>query len=177
LKSLQPIYRIPIIYGLIAAAASISLFCILYYAGRNPLLIPAFLDFRILLFPIFLVFGIRDYKENHNQGILHFWQGISIGMQTILIIAFLMSLFILIFGTLIEPGFVHEFVTESIQNIELMRDKLLESIGKESLEKSLELLPTTTIVDLAIDYLIKSLPYGIFLAIIISLILRKKPNF
>lgn len=177
MKRLQSIYRIPIRYALIASAAAITLFCILYFAGRNPLFIPPFLDFRILLFPIFLVFGIRDYKENHNQGYLHFWQGISVGFQITLIISFVMSLFILVFGTVIEKGFVNEFITESIRNIESTREQLLESIGKETLEKTLELLPTTTIAHLAIDYFIKSLPYGIFLTIIISLILRKKPNF
>ena len=88
-----------------------------------------------------------------------------------------MSLFILVFGTVIEKGFVNEFITESIRNIESTREQLLESIGKETLDKTLELLPTTTIAHLAIDYFIKSLPYGIFLTIIISLILRKKPNF
>ena len=98
-------------------------------------------------------------------------------MQIILIIALSMSVFILVFGILVEPGFVDAFISESISNIEAMRDQVIESIGQDSLEKSLELLPTTTIVDLAIDYFIKSLPYGIFLAIIISLILRKKPNF
>lgn len=177
MKRLQAIYRIPIRYALIASAASIILFCILYYAGRNPLFIPPFLDFRVLLFPIFLVFGIRDYKENHNQGYLHFWQGISVGLQIMLIISFVMSIFILIFGTVVEPDFVNEFISGSIQNIESTREKLLESIGKETLEKTLEILPTTTIAHLAIDYFIKSLPYGIFIAIIISLILRKKPNF
>ena len=177
MKKINNIYSIPLKYGLIASSLSIVLFSILFYADRNPLLIPAFLDFRIILFPIFLVFAIRDFKENCNDGYLHFWQGLSVGMQIILIIALSMSVFILVFGILVEPGFVDAFISESISNIEAMRDQVIESIGQDSLEKSLELLPTTTIVDLAIDYFIKSLPYGIFLAIIISLILRKKPNF
>ena len=141
------------------------------------MLIPAFLDFRILLFPIFLVFSIRDFKENHNNGLLHFWQGFSIGILVICIIAIIMSLFILAFGSWIEPDFVENFIQSSIDQIESVKSKLITAIGEEEITKVLEILPSTTLFDLAFDYLLKSLPYGLFLTIIISLILRKKSNF
>jgi hypothetical protein len=140
------------------------------------LLIPAFLDFRILLFPIFLVFSIRDFKELHNGGFLHFWQGFSIGLMVIILIALLMSLFILIFGSWVEPDFVINFIQSSIDQIESAKEKITNAIGEEELAKVLDILPSTTLFDLALDYFLKSLPYGLFLTIIISLILRKKPN-
>lgn len=177
MKSLNPIYSVSIKYGSIAAVLSIVLFLILYYSGRNPLLIPAFLDFRILLFPIFLVFSMRDFKENWNGGFLHFWQGFSIGILVIGLIALLMALFILIFGSWIEPDFVSNFIQSSIEQIESAREKITTAIGEEELTKVLEILPSTTLYDLALDYFLKSLPYGLFLTIIISLILRRKPNF
>jgi hypothetical protein len=177
LKNLNPIHTVAIKYGSIATLLSIILFLILYYAGQNPLLIPAFLDFRILLFPIFLVFSIREFKENYNSGFLHFWQGFSIGLMVILIIAFLMSVFIWIFGSWVEQEFVSNFIQLSIDQIESARKKIQDAIGEEELTKVLEILPSTTLFDLALDYLLKSLPYGLFLTIIISLILRKKPNF
>ena len=177
MKKLNPIHTVAIKYGSIATLLSIILFLVLYYAGQNPLLIPAFLDFRILLFPIFLVFSIREFKENHNSGFLHFWQGFSIGLTVILIIAFLMSVFIWIFGSVIEPEFVSNFIQASLDQIESAREKIQNAIGEEELTKVLEILPSTTLYDLALDYFLKSLPYGLFLTIIISLILRKKPNF
>ena len=177
MKNLHPIQTVSFKYGGIASLLSIILFLILYYAGRNPLLIPAFLDFRILLFPIFLVFSIRDFKENHNKGALHFWQGFSIGLMVILTIALIMSVFIMVFGTWVEADFVAVFIQSSIEQIESAREKITTAIGEEELTKVLELLPSTTLFDLAFDYFLKSLPYGLFLTIIISLILRKKPNF
>jgi hypothetical protein len=177
LKNLNPFLSISFRYGGIAVILSIILFLVLYYGGQNPLLIPAFLDFRILLFPIFLVFSLRDYKENHNGGILHFWQGFSIGVSVILVIAIFMALFILVFGSWVEPHFVANFVQSSIDQIESAREKITSAIGEEELTTVLEILPSTTLYDLALDYFLKSLPYGIFLTIIISLILRKKANF
>ena len=177
MKNLNPIYSISIRYGGIAAILSIILFLILFYSGQNPLLIPPFLDFRILLFPIFLVYSIRDYKENYNGGFLHFWQGFSIGMLVILIIAIIMALFILIFGSWIEPDFVSNFIKTSIDQIKSAKENISSAIGEKELTTVLEILPSTTLFDLALDYFLKSLPYGLFLTIIISLILRKKSNF
>ncbi len=170
----NPIITVPLRYGLLAGVISIILFVILYYAGKNPLLIPPFLDFRILLYPIILVFAIREYKENKNEGVLHFWQGMSVGLQAVVFSSFLVAIFILIFGGLIESQFVAEYVRLMTSQINNLNEEMIESVGKEAIDKTLELISTTDIFDLSIDYFIKSLPYGVFLTIIISLILRKK---
>ena len=173
-KIRNPIFTVPFRYGTLAAVLSIILFLILYYAGKHPLLIPPFLDFRIILYPIILVFAIRDFKENRNEGILHFWQGMSVGIQAVAISSFFMAIFILIFGGLIDSAFLSEYIRLMSEQISHLDEKVIESVGKEAINKSLELLPSTHIFDLALDYFIKSLPYGLFLTIIISLILRKK---
>lgn len=177
MKKLNPIFKVSFKFGIIGSLFTILLFLILYYFGQHPLLIPAILDFRIILFPIILVFSIRAFKEQYNNGILHFWQGMSVGLTCIVFISLSMLLFILLFGEMIEKSFLSEYIQQSIQNINEVKENLVESIGEEVLQKSLEILPTTTIFDLALDYFLKSLPYGIFLTIIISLILRRKPNF
>jgi hypothetical protein len=174
IKIKNPIITVPFRYGILAATISIILFIILYFAGKNPLLIPPFLDFRIILYPIILVFAIRDFKENKNEGTLHFWQGMSVGLQAMVISSFLVAVFILIFGSFVEPRFVPEYIRLMTEQIKGLNENVVESVGKEAIDKSLELLSTTNIFDLAIDYFIKSLPYGVFLTIIISLILRKK---
>ncbi len=174
-KEINAIYLIPLKYGGLAVILSIILFLVLYYFGQNPLLIPPVLDFRIILYPIILVFAMREFKEKRNGGILHFWQGMSLGIQMVLIIAFLMALFILVFGSLIEPGFISEYIREMMNQVRTMNAEAVDRIGRETIDRTLEILPSTTILDLAIDYFIKSLPYGLFLTIIISLILRKKP--
>jgi hypothetical protein len=137
-------------------------------------MIPPILDFRILLYPIILVFAIREFKENKNEGTLHFWQGMTIGLIAVVTGAFIMMIFILLFGGLVQPGIVTEYIHQMTAQIHSLNEEVRESVGSKTIEKTLELLVTTNIFDLAIDYFIKSLPYGVFLTIIISLILRKK---
>lgn len=177
MKKINSIYLIPLKYGGIGVLILMILFVILYYYGPNPLLIPPVLDFRIILFPIMLVFGIREFKEAHNGGILHFWQGASIGIQIILIITMVMGIFIYIFGGFIDNAFVHNYVQQAIAEIQAMSDKISEAVGNDVLQKSLKIMPSRTIADISFDYLLKSLPfvlYGVTLTIIISFLLRKK---
>ena len=170
----QPILRISLKYGIMGAILSMVLFLILYYSGKHPALIPALFDFRIILFPIVLVFSIRDFKLNFNEGILHFWQGMSIGLLDILIFSLLMMFFIMVFGGLLETEYVHEYISGMQQQILTDAEIFSNSVGKDAYTKTLEILPSTTIFDLALDYFLKSWPLGLFLIIIISLILRKK---
>jgi hypothetical protein len=177
MRKIKDIYLIPLKYGVVAATLSALLFLLLYYFGKHPLLIPALFDFRIILFPIFLVFSIRDFKENRNGGMLHYWQGMSVGIQVTLVISILMSLFILLFGGVLEPEFFTDYIDKLTLQLQSTNPEVIEQIGQEAYAKSLEILPSITLLDLSLDYFIKSLPYGLFLTIIISLILRKKPNF
>jgi hypothetical protein len=163
-------------FGSVAALSSIVLFSILYFAGKNPMFIPAYLDFRLLLFPIFLVFGIRDFKENRNEGILHFWQGFSVGMLIVLIISLSMTIYILVLGGLIDPSFTEKFITGTMQTIHHSKESIIAQVGEAAYNKTLELIPGTTLNNLAFDYFLKSLPLGIILTILISLVLRNNPN-
>jgi len=171
----KPILWVSLRFGGMGAGLSALLFVILYYSGRNPFLIPALLDFRILVFPIILVFGIRDFRENINNGYLHFWQGMSVGLLEIFIYSFLMMLFVMVFGGLIETGLADEYITGMQEQIIAGKEEVSNSIGEEAYSKTLEILPSTTIFDLALDYFLKSWPLGLFLIIIITLILRRKP--
>ncbi|MFC2125673.1 DUF4199 domain-containing protein, partial [Bacteroidota bacterium] len=166
----KPILKISLRYGGMGAALSAVLFIILFYSGKNPFLIPAMLDFRILVFPIILLFGIRDFKENINGGYLHFWEGMSVGLLEIFVFSFLMLLFILAFGSLIETGLVDQYITDLQEQIIAGKERFSGSIGEEAYSKTLEILPSTTIFDLALDYFLKSWPLGLFLIIILTLI-------
>ena len=84
-------------------------------------------------------------------------------------------IFIYMFGNFIEPGLVDQYITGMQEQIVAGKENLNNSIGEEAYSKTLEILPSTTIFDLALDYFLKSWPLGLFLIIVITLISRKKP--
>jgi hypothetical protein len=173
-KGPSPLVRIGGRYGVISAISLITGISILYYAGKHPLLINVFFDLRILVFILFIFIALREFREDFNNKILHFWQGIYIGLLVYIIAALLTSLFIWVFAGWIEPDFLNSFISTSMENLQINKEIIIESLGEKNYQAAIEGLPTTSANNLAFDYFLKSMPIGFILTFIIAIFLRKK---
>lgn len=168
--------RIACRYGLIGSIIGTVLVIILYYIGRHPFLIPVFFDFRIILFSIFIFFSLKEFREYHHQGILHFWQGMMMSMIFTLLFATMTSFLIWMFATW-KPEFVSEFVKLFQERSRAFPPpQLIEQVGKETYEHNLETLSATRPLDMAKLYFKQSIVISLFLSVIISVILRRQPK-
>lgn len=149
---------------------------VFYYIGRHPMLISLLFDFRILLFGIFIFFGIKEYKDRYSLGVFHFWQGLSIGILIYVTMSFIASLFIWVFGEFIEPQFVSTYIEMSTEQLLNQEEVLKETVGEERFNSAMESLPKTRSIDLSFDYFLKSMPIGLFLTLILSILTRTQPN-
>ena len=172
----KPIIRVPLKYAFFGGILAFSVLLILFYFGNShPQLLPIFMDFRIILFGLFIFFSIKEFKEVENGGTLHFWQGMAVGIICYVGISWLASLGIMGLGKVDEAyvqGYVNEMTTVLTDNEAAVREK----VGDEAYDAQVEALPSTTIFALAFDYFLKSMFIGLFLTIIISVILRKQPK-
>lgn len=165
--------RVALKYGFFTALLLGAVFVALFYAGRHPLLIPVIYDVRILLLAIFIFFSVKEFRDYRNGGVLHFWQGMLVGLVLTITAGLLMLVIILAFGTAEEnllSGYLSEMTTQLADN----KEEFLEAIGEEAYQKTVTKLPSTTLTDLALDYYLKSFGIGLFLSIIISVILRRQ---
>lgn len=169
--TLSPLVRIPVKYGLFGGILASVLLLTLFYLGRYPF-IPIE---RGLLFAVFIFFAIKEYRDYFGGGYLHFWQGMMGGIVCYLTMSIVAALFLVIWGT-VNDAYLTHYIALMMEQLESNRVNLVERVGKEAVELQLEKLPLTTMVDLALDYLLKSLFIGIFLTIIISVILRRQPK-
>lgn len=160
-------------YGFFMALLLGAVFVGLFYAGRHPLLIPIIYDVRILLLAIFIFFSIKEFRDYRNGGVLHFWQGMLIGLVIIFVVGLLMMIIILTFGAL-EENLLSRYLTEMTIQLTENKEDFLEAIGEEAYQNAFRKLPSTTLGDLALDYYLKSFGIGLFLTIIISIILRRQ---
>ena len=168
----NPLIHVALRYGSVASLLLMVLFMVMFYLGKHPMSIPLFFDIRLLILPIFMVIGMKDFRDNLQSGNLHFWQGFSIGFIIFLTISFFMAFFIIVF-VWADGSFLDSYIAERVQLLTQFRSHLAETIGDETIQLQLEKLPLTTSFDLAIDYFSKTLVIGLFLNIIISIILRK----
>lgn len=172
---MNPLVRISMRNGLLAGALGFGLIVVLYYIDRHPLLIPPYLDFRIILFGVFIFFTLREIREYHYGGILYFWQGMISGFLFTVAYA-AVSFFALQLFAYAVPEFLSEYVRLSMEHLKSFPPEAIESMGQEAYERNLELLPTTDTTDLAVLHVVQSFVISLFISIVLSVVLRKQPK-
>ena len=171
----RPIIRVPIRYGLIAAAFGFGLMMLLYYMNRHPILIPLIFDFRILLFSILIIFSLKEVRDYYQDGILFFWQGMIGSFIFTLTFALLCSSLIFAY-TRWNPEFVTSFIQQGLQQARDIPKANIDQLGKDKYQELLASIPKTNGYLLARQYFFQSFIISLFLSIIISVVLRRQPK-
>ncbi|MBL0745151.1 DUF4199 domain-containing protein [Chryseolinea lacunae] len=169
------LFRISARYGAVGGILAFIMLIVMYYMGRHPFLVAPYLDFRILLFGVFIYFTLREFRDYDQEGVLYFWQAMLGGLAVVMLMTTITSVLLLIFGTW-DNGFVTTYITEMTAYVKAFPKEDIERIGKEVYARNLEALPTTNMWKLAVTYFMQGLMIGFFVNIIISVILRRQPK-
>ena len=175
MKRPSPLVAIGVRYGALAGILAITLLIAMYYIGRHPLMVSPFVDFRILLFGVFIFFSLREFREDHQRGALYFWQGMIGSFIMVMVAGTLASLLLLAFCSF-ESSFIPSYVKAMTLYLKSFPAEDIERIGKEVYARNLEQLPATNAKQIAGLYFMQSLMIGLFVSIILSVILRKEPK-
>lgn len=171
----SPLISVCVRYGLVAGLLALILLVAMYYIGRHPLMISPFLDFRILLFGVFIFFSLKELRDYYQGGALYFWQGILGGLLLVLVASTVASAGLIGFGSL-EPALVSSYIDHMTQYLKTFSNEDIERIGKEIYDRNLSHLPATNITKLAMTYFVQGLAIGFFISIILSVIVRRHPK-
>lgn len=172
---INKLFRISLRYGLAGGLLAFVLLVIMYYLGRHPLVVSPFLDFRILLFGIFIFFALKEFRDYDQEGVLFFSQAMLGGLVVIFTLSALASVLVLIFGYFADD-FVKDYVVKVTEYIKSFSKEDIDRIGKDIYDRNLAALPATSIFTLAFTYFIHGLVIGFFVNIILSVILRRQPK-
>ena len=176
MKKPSPLLSIGIRNGVIAGVlASVLLMATYYMMNRHPLMVSPFTDFRILLFGVFIFFTLKEFREDFQEGVLYFWQGMIGSLIFIIVTATIASLLLLAFCTY-ESAFIPDYVKAMTDYLKTFPPEDIERIGKDIYDRNLEQLPSTNGKQLAGLYFMQSIMIGFFVSIILSVILRKQPK-
>lgn len=175
LNAVSPFVRIAVRNGLLAAALGFVFLLALYFMGKHPFLFPVYVDFRIVLFGVFMVMGLHELREDYQHGVLSFGQAMITNL-----------LFTIVFATgvaaalwlwcLVYPDFLTDYIALATEQIRAIEPQIVEQLGKDSYQRNLERLPDTHGGDLALDYWVKSFILSFFISMILSVILRRQPK-
>ena len=167
-----PLIKVSVRNGLVSGTLALILFIVLFYIGRNPFLISPFLDFRILLFGVFVFFTLKEFRDYYQAGLLYFWQGLIGSVIVVFCASSIASFGVWIFGK-INPEIVKGYIDQMTFYLKNFPAEDIERIGKDVYERNLKLLPATNISTLALTYLFQGMVIGFFISIILSVILRR----
>jgi hypothetical protein len=175
MKKPSPLISIGIQWGAMAGILAIILVIAMFYMGRHPLMISPFMDFRILLFGVCIFFGLKEFRDGHQQGALLFWQGMIASFILVVVAATFASLLLLAFCSF-ESSFIPSYVKAMTEYLKTFPPEDIQRIGKDVYQRNLEQLPATNPKQIASLYFMQSLMIGFFVSIILSVILRKEPK-
>ena len=162
-------------YGAVAGVLAFVLLVVMYYLGRHPLMTSPFLDFRILLFGIFVFFTLKEFRDYEQEGVLYFSQAMVGGLTVVMVASVVTSLLLYTFGTW-EDEFVSEYIAQVTAYLASFSKDEIDRIGRDVYERNLNALPATNISNLAITYFVHGLMIGFFVNIVLSVISRREPK-
>jgi len=171
----KKLLRISLRYGTVGGILAFVLLLVMYYLGRHPLITSPFLDFRILLFGIFIFFTLKEFRDYEQEGVLYFSQAMIGGFVVSAIATTITTILLQIFGTLV-PEFVTTYISQVTAYVNSFSKEDIERIGKELYDRNLASLPSTNISELTITYFVHGFVIGFFVNIILSVILRRQPK-
>lgn len=165
---------VPLRFGFFAGLLTVAMFVVLYLMALNPFVETRIVD--VVLIPIFLFFAMKDFRDLRNGQVLHYWQGMTVGVITYLTMATLSALFILLFLYVIDPTALQGYIDNRIELITTSKSQFVEQLGMETYEKAISDVQATTPFTLALDDFLKKSIIGLMLTIMISIILRRQPK-
>ncbi len=168
----NPLVATPLKFGLLGGSMTILMFMITYWMDKHPLIDMKFFDFIII--PIFIFFSLKEFRDFQNGGILHFWQGMTLGVINYLLVAVISALFILVFLNLIDPILIDSYINDRLGIIDLKKEDLISQMGEETYQKSREDTLNITAGILALDDFLKKCLIGLTLTIPMSVLLRRR---
>jgi hypothetical protein len=172
---MKPVVKVSLRNGVLAGITASFLLAALYFIGRHPFLIPPYLDFRIILFGLFIYFTLREIRDYYQNGILYFWQGI-IGSFLFMVSYAIASSLLLLLLLRIAPDFLNDYIRLSVEQLKSLPSEVVERIGNEMYTRQLEQLPRTGPLELVGLYFRQTVIISLFISIILSVILRRQPK-
>lgn len=167
--------KISIKYAILCGVFLTVIFHVSNMLGSNPLIDVSHLIFDLILFGLFIFFTEKEFKTYHSNGIMHFWQGMTMGFLVY-------SIGTLIFAILLSIYFY--FDQDAVINYQESATKFLsekaelykEQFGEDGYQTQLDRIRETTSWNLITSASMKKLLAGFFITPVISIILRKQPK-
>ena len=159
-------------YAVVAAFLMIIVFVISYYIGVHPFIEMSHLFFDLFVYGLVIFFAMNEFKKVINEGILHFWQGMTIGFFLNIFSCGIYVIFLFLIMNF-DENILISYQQEAIDFLEIKSVQYIESFGKEQYQNQLETIQETTILDLMLLGGLKKFISAMLITPVFSILKRK----
>lgn len=169
---MKPIIKVPLKFGGIGIIILILMFFVFLITDSNPLLEMKVFDFFIL--PVFLFFGIKEFRDSYNNREMSYGQGMTSGLIIYGCIAIGYSLFLWIALQFTNPDLLTDYIHTSIEVFESSKAELTADGSEEMYLQTVKDAKQTKAIDLVWDSLLKKAGIGFLLTSLLATVLKRK---
>jgi len=164
--------RVAMLFGLLGAGLVLVYFFTLYAVGANP--VAEMNRFDLLIILLCTLFAMGYFRDRLNGGVLHFWEGIAVGVPVVLLSALLSSLLIYAFLKIMPEVFTGylQFMEKEIR-ADYAAGRLKDAAR---FKYYLEALPGITPFGRVSDIFLRNFFLCFFPTGILAIIMRKHPR-
>ena len=159
-------------YAGVAAFLMIIVFLVSYYIGVHPFIEISHLFFDLFVYGLVIFFALNEFKKVINEGILHFWQGMTIGFFVNIFSCGIYVLFLVLIMNF-DENILTSYQQEAIDFLEIKSVQYIDSFGKEQYENQLQTIQETTTLDLILLGGLKKFISAMLMTPVLSILKRK----
>ncbi|MFT4738525.1 MAG: hypothetical protein ACJAZM_002801 [Cyclobacteriaceae bacterium] len=167
-------WKVSLKYAVTAGIVEAILFNVGRWMGIHPMIEISHLFFDVVILTIFISLAAYEFRKYHNNGILHFWQGVSIGFLIVFPATIIFMLLIVIQFTG-NDVLLDEYKQLAMQLLGDRSDIYLAQFGPEQYASQQNAIQNISYYQLFSSSFGKKLLAGLFVTPAISIVLRKKP--
>ncbi|MCC5921677.1 MAG: DUF4199 domain-containing protein [Cyclobacteriaceae bacterium] len=164
-------------YGIAASALYLLGSLILIFFEIDIYHQPMALNILYFITPIFMAFGIHEFKKVYNGGLLAYWEGMSVSFFTYFIVSVLIGIYTYALLSVIYPSLIDVYVNTRIDMLVEKRENVVEEFGVETYEYMKESIKEITPWQLTMDFFWRQIGIALFFAIVFSVIFRRTNRF
>lgn len=159
-------------YAGVAAFLMIIIFLISYSIGMHPFIEMSHLFFDLFVYGLVIFFALNEFKKVNNEGILHFWQGMTIGFFVNIFSCGIYVVFLFLIMNFNEH-ILMSYQQQAVDFLEIKSVQYIEGFGEEQYQIQLETIQETTTLDLVLMGGLKKFISAMLITPILSILKRK----
>ncbi|MCF0071934.1 DUF4199 domain-containing protein [Dyadobacter sp. CY261] len=168
----KPILKVSLLFGAALGVFVFLFFVGLYLVGAMPLGGVRSLDMGV--YAILIFSGLRYYRKNYGNGLLHLWEALTMGYVITCVAAIINGWLIYLFVTYIDPSVFSDYISNAL---DVLNQGRKSQTGYLSDKEFLDLYQTIKLNKPSIlisNEITQRLVMAIIPILVISLILRKQ---